>query len=148
MTHRPTRDTLMEELSQLPRAQASEGFTDRVLATVEDREGNTPRPLARLAWAGAVTLMLGLLVGALAVYQRQNAAELAYQQQVEELRSRYEELLNEVVSIRQEASTPDNRLYLGGDDSLDLMLDLNRLEPNQLDSRRDTRDVRSANWEP
>lgn len=148
MTHRNAEDTLLQELSQLPRAQASEGFTDRVLAALKDREGYTPRRLARLAWAGAVTLMLGLLVGALVVYQRQQAAELAYQQQVEELRSRYEELLNEVVSIRQEASMPDNRLYLGGDDSLDLMLDLNRPEPNPLDSRRDTRDVRSANWEP
>jgi hypothetical protein len=148
MTHQDPEDTLLEGLSQLPRTQASEGFTDRVLAAVEARQSNTPRRLARLAWAGAVTLMLGLLVGALVVHQRQRAAELAYQQQVEALRSRYEELLNEVVSIRQEASTPDNRLYLGGDDSLDLMLDLNRLEPNPLDSSRDTRDVRSANWEP
>ena len=148
MTHRDTGDTLLSGLSRLPRTQASEDFTDRVLAAVEDREGNTPRRLARLAWAGAITLMSGLAVGAMIVHQRQQAAELAYQQQVEELRSWYVELLNVVVSIRQEASTPDNHLYLGGDDSLDLVLDLNRLEPNQLDSRRDTRDVRSANWEP
>lgn len=144
MSHRQPRESLTSGLGQLPRNQASEGFTDRVLTALEGRVQKSPRPFAQLTWAGAATLALALLVGLGVVYQRQRAAELAYQHQVEELRSKYEQLLDEVVSIRHEAATPDSRLYLGGDESLDLMLDLNQLSEYSQSSRQEAGRVRPA----
>ena len=147
MSHRQPREPVTDDFSQLPRDQASEGFTDRVLASLENRVQESPKPMARLAWAGTATLVLAMLTGLGLVYQRQRTADLAYQHQVEELRSRYEQLLDEVVSIRHEAAAPDTRLYLGGDESLDLMLDLNQLSVYSQNGRQETREVRPASWE-
>ena len=147
MNHRPPREPLTSDLSQLPRKQASEGFTDRVLTALESRVQKDPKPLTRLAWAGAATLLLAVLLGLGLAYQRQRAADLAYQHQVEALRSRYEQLLDEVVSIRQEAAAPDSRLYLGGDESLDLMLDLNQLSFYSQSGRQEAGEIRPASWE-
>ena len=147
MTHRHSEESLADGFSRLPRAQASAGFTDRVLMALEKRAPREDPPAVRLIWAGAGALILALLVGLGIVYQQQRAADLAYQQQVEELRSRYEELLDEVVSIRQEAAAPNTRLYLGGDESLDLMLDLNQLSAYSPNGRPDPSNVRPASWE-
>lgn len=147
MSHRQPREPVTDDLSQLPRNQASEGFTDRVLVALENRVQERPKPMARLAWAGTATLVLAMLTGLGLVYQRQRTADLAYQHQVEELRSRYEQLLDEVVSIRHEAATPDTRLYLGGDESLDLMLDLTQFSVYSQNGRQETIEVRPASWE-
>jgi len=87
----------------------------------------------------ALISLLGLGYG----YQRQQAAERAYRVQVEELRSRYQELLGEVAIVRQEVSTPDTRLYLGGDERVDLVLDLSQV-PAYRDNRQDRQDIRPA----
>jgi hypothetical protein len=64
---------------------------------------------------------------------------------VEELRSRYQELLDEVATVRQEVATPETRLYLGGDERLDLILDLGQT-PSYQDGRQDRKDVRPATF--
>jgi len=147
LNHRQTPLPLTEDLSRLPRIRASEGFTARVLTAVESRDRGGSASHARLVWVGATALMLVLLAGSGFMYQRQRAADLAYQHQLEELRSRYEQLLDEVVAIRQEAATPDTRLYLGGDESLDLMLDLNQLSTYSQNGRQEVGEVRPASWE-
>lgn len=144
MNHRQTRGPLIGGLAQLPRTQASEGFTDRVLIALETRVPENPKPLARFAWAGVATLVLA---GLGLVLQRQRAADLAYQHQVEELQSRYEQLIDDVVSLRHEAAAPDTRLYLGGNESLDLMLDLNQISVYSQGGRQEASEVRPASFE-
>ena len=147
MNGRTHRDPLTEDLSQLPRVQVSDGFADKVLTALDERASTSSPTVVRFAWAAAAGFVLALLIGLGIIYQRQRAAEIAYRHQVEELRSRYEELLDEVVSIRREASGPDSRLYLGGDESLDLMLDLNQLNAYPQAGRQDSAEVRPASWE-
>lgn len=147
MKHQPSPEALTEDLASLPRIGASEGFTERVLTELEGRDREIPGFPARLIWVGATALILAVLAGSGFVYQRQRAADLAYQHQLNELRSRYEQLLDEVVAIRQEAATPDTRLYLGGDESLDLMLDLNQVSAYSQNGRQDVGEVRPASWE-
>ena len=147
MNHRQPSDISTGDLSRLPRIRASEGFTDRVLTALESRGRENSWSHTRLAWVGAAVLALAVLIGSGFIYQRQRAADLAYQHQLEELRSRYEQLLDEVVAIRQEAATPNTRLYLGGDESLDLMLDLIQLSSYSQNGRQERGEVRPASWE-
>lgn len=147
MNHRRSRDPLTGGLAQLPRNRASEGFTDRVLIALETRVPEDPKPLTRFAWAGVATLVMAVLAGSGLVYQRQRAADLAYQHQVEELQSMYEQLIDDVVSLRHEAAAPDTRLYLGGNESLDLMLDLNQISVYPHGGRQEASEVRPASFE-
>lgn len=140
-------ESLDRRLEELPRVRARDGFSRRVLTGLDNRLATGPAPLARLAWAAAATLVLAALLGVGVTYRQQRAADLAYRRQVEELRTRYEQLLDEVVSIRQEAAIPDTRLYLGGDESLDLMLDLNQIPTYSTNGQGDRQKIRPANWE-
>lgn len=146
MSQAQRHDRLTEALALLPRQQASSGFTDEVLEELAARSqagGGSP---SRLIWGTAATLILACLVALGYGYQRQRATEEAYQAQVQELKSRYLELLDEVSTVRQEVATPDTRLYLGGDERLDLVLDLSQ-NPTYQDGRQDRQDVRPASWE-
>jgi hypothetical protein len=147
MKHRQADQSLDRRLEELPRIGARDGFTQQVLTGLDDRVAASSASPARLAWIGAAALVLVALLALGVVYQQQRAADLAYRRQVKELRSRYEQLLDEVVSIRQEAVTPETRLYLGGDESLDLMLDLNRLPTQAPNGQGDRQQIRPANWE-
>ena len=136
-------DLLKEALASLPRQRPSGRFTLEVLAELNrrgPRRGNSPR---RLIWAAVLSLTLVSLIGLGRGYQRQQAAERAYRVQVEELRSRYQELLDEVATVRQEVSTPKSRVYLGGDERVDLVLDLSQA-PTYRTHQQDRRDVRPA----
>ena len=139
--------SLQDELSRLPQVQASADFTRRVLTALDDPTRDIPTPWNRRAWIGATAVVLLALIGLGIIYQRQRAAEVAYQRQVDELRSRYEQLLEEVVSIRQEAAAPDTRLYLGGDESLDLMLDMSQPMVPSPAGPGDAGQIRPASWE-
>lgn len=147
MNDRERQDPMSQAFGRLPRQQASHDFTRGVLAALDQRSSAIPvRYHYRWVWATATSVLLaGLLVIGFG-YQRQRAAEQAYQEQVEQLRSRYRELLDEVATVRREAEAPDTRLYLGGDDQLDLMLDLGQ-HPLVSEGRRDRQDVRPASWE-
>jgi len=139
-------DSVVEELARLPRARASSRFAEDVLAALDSRSNVYQRSTGRALGATAVALILAALVSVGYGYHRQRAADLAYERQVEELRTRYQELLDEVASVRQEAVRPEPRLYLGGDEGLDLVLDLGQT-PSYSDSGQDARDIRPANWE-
>jgi type II secretory pathway pseudopilin PulG len=105
--------------------------------------------------AAVVVGFVALAVGT--AYQRQQAAEKAYRQQVLELRHEYQRLLEEVATVRDAAAEPPARLYLGGDDQLDLILDLSQPEvvawpggnlPSSRDPGQKAPDFRSATYEP
>lgn len=137
---------MAEALAELPRQRPSAGFTDEVLARLDMQGAGSASSRGRLIWATATSLILALLLTLGYSYQRQRAAERAYRDQVEQLRSRYQQLLDEVANVRQEVSTPDTRLYLGGDESLDLVLDFSQ-NPTFTDSRQGRTDIRPATWE-
>lgn len=139
------RDPLTQALARLSRQPTSANFTGEVLTELETRDWRHARPAPRLLWATAATLILASLLALGYGYQQQRAAEKAYKVQVEELRSRYQELLDGVATVRQEVATPDTRLYLGGDERLDLILDLGQT-PTYQDSWQDRTDVRPATF--
>lgn len=143
MTHPQHNDSLDDALASLPRQRPSEGFTREILAELNRRSPTRAGSRGRLIWATVMSLVLASLLGLGYGYQRQQAAKRAYRVQVEELRSRYQELLGEVAIVRQEVSTPDTRLYLGGDERVDLVLDLSQV-PAYRDNRQDHQDVRPA----
>ena len=117
-----------------------------MLAGLESRSARRNTTATRLLFSAAACLIVVSLLAVGYGFQRQRAAAQAYQNQVEELRARYKDLLQEVATVRQEVSTPDTRLYLGGDESVDLVLDLSRgpLDPQ---FGADRRDIRNATWE-
>ena len=124
------RDRLAAALGELPRHRASAGFTERTIAQLDRADGARPQPAPPIAWAALVLVLVvvGLLVSS--GVQRQRSADQAYRRQVEELESRYQDLLEEVTLVRRQVAAPDTRIYLGGDDRLDLVLDLTRPDPD------------------
>ena len=146
MTDREPRDLLSEAFADLPRQRPTADFTGKVLAEL-DRSDRRGQPVQPWAWAAAATLLLICLIAVGYGFQRQQAAERAYRAQVEELRGRYLELLDEVASVREEAATPATRLYLGGDERVDLVLDWAN-SPALGEMSDDPREVRPASYEP
>jgi len=146
VSHPRHQDPLTTAFTDLPRQRPSAGFTNEVLAELERRDRTPARPMGRWIWA---TVMSLIAVSALALgygYHRQQAADRAYRAQVEELRSRYLVLLDEVATVREEVATPETRLYLGGNERVDLVLDLSPI-PAYSGSRQDRQDVRPAAYE-
>lgn len=146
MTHPQSPDPLSQALADLPRQPVTEEFTGEVLAALDSRDLQQTRPPVPWVWLTATTLILVSVLVLGYGYQRQRAADRAYRAQVEELRQRYEDLLDEVATVRDEVATPDTRLYLGGDERLDLVLDLSQT-PTYQTRQQDRQDVRPASWE-
>jgi hypothetical protein len=106
-------------LRELPREQARPGFTARVLRRIE-----VPgrRFSSRLALVGALALTVTVAAG-VRVETRRDAVETARAQQaLQEIRAEHGRLEREV----QELSQP-SVVYLGGDENVDLVLDLGRV---------------------
>jgi len=118
-------DQLERLLRELPREQARHGFTARVLARLDW----TPAPRVswrpRLATAAAVVLLAGSAFG-LVRYERieaQRAARQARAEQVlRELRAEHGQIKRELEAL------PDPPVvYLGGNEDMDLVVDLRRV---------------------
>jgi hypothetical protein len=106
-------------LRELPRETARPGFTARVLRRIEV-PGRRFSP--RLALAGALALTVTVAAGVL-VETRRDAIETARAQQaLQEIRAEHGRLEREV----QELSQP-SVVYLGGNENVDLVLDLGRI---------------------
>ena len=135
MTNRPTHDTLREALRSLPRARAADGFTERVLAGAEAAEGTPEAPRPRPAatrWAAAAALAGFALAGALAVptFRAERTAGRERQARIQAFEAERRQLAAELEEIRRLAATTQGAspvLYLGGDEDVDLVLDLGRL---------------------
>ena len=144
----PVDERLERELSRLPRQTASEGFTRSVLDELDRRR----RPGSRIPdlslWGAVTAAAILMLAGLGYAYQQKRAADRAYEREVEVLQSTYQELLQEVAAIRQEVEQPAPLLYLGGDESTDLVVDLNQaFDDLPAASGHDVR-ARPANWNP
>jgi len=129
-----TDEQLRDALRSLPRHRASEGFTDRVL----DRLGQTHRgtegdglwrrlqetvgPAGRAGrWAAVAAAVALAAVLPMAVRHDQLPPDTESRQAVRELRSELEELKR--LAADTQAENPV--LYLGGDDRVELVVDLN-----------------------
>jgi hypothetical protein len=123
-------------LRELPREQARQGFTARVLARL-DRLDEAPQP-RRWLWqprlaAAAVTLAVALAGAGLLQHSRmeaERAARVARAEQVlRELRAEHGRIKKEI-----EALPESPVVYLGGDEQTDLVIDM-----RQVESRDDVR---------
>ncbi len=106
--------------------EASAGFTARVVRRLDDppaRARWNPRP----ALAAASLLAVGLLAGSMIDFgaaPTEAPVETVRADPREELRREYRALEEELAQIRELATEQTPVLYLGGDDSFDLVYDL------------------------
>ena len=125
-------------LRALPREQASDGFRDRVLRAA--RQAERPRA-ARAPWfsrpryalaltAGVLSLALGL---SMSLYLDERGRQAELRREIAELRKEHRRLDAEVEQLRGETIQAGGGagarrvIYLGGDDTVDYVLDLERL---------------------
>ena len=106
-------------LSELPREQAREGFTARVLAALEERPTMWGRPRLVFAAAALVAVMASAGVLQYRADQRHEEARRV----LRELRSEHDSLKHELESL----SAPPV-VYVGGNEQVDLVVDLSRVQ--------------------
>ena len=142
-----TRDPLREALRELPRESAGADFTPRLMARLA-AESRSPAPGLfqwRPAWraVAAAATLAGLLAAGGVTLSRlgphpdagSEAARRARLERLERLQAERARLAAELQDLKQMADTTDPVIYLGGDDRVDLVLDVGRLARNQLDRR-------------
>lgn len=120
-------------LRELPREQASNGFTARVLNRLDRPEDRAParRTPAGLRWAVGTAAALLISAGVLLEWrhQRQTAALLQdateARQLLDELRAEHKRFSRDLQSL-DDPSVPEV-IYLGGDETMDLVVDLERV---------------------
>jgi hypothetical protein len=122
-------DRITDLLRELPRERARPGFTARVLERLDSRGARAARPafewrpaavLAALALA--VAIPLGIRLERHERHERESARVDEAQRILQELRAEHGRLEQEL----QDISEP-RVLYLGGDEEVDLVLDLSRV---------------------
>jgi hypothetical protein len=91
-----------------------------------------------------MAIAIGMGIGtAVRDHQRQ---PLAYKQKVDAIRNQYHQIHTDVESLRREAANSPSVVYLGGNESYDLVLDLADLTAYESAARR--AQARSANYQP
>jgi hypothetical protein len=116
-------DDLRAALRSLPAAVPGPAFTVRVLARLDRPRRTRPRPVP--AWVAAgltVAVLVGGLWGVAAgrdAWQRQ--------QRRAALRAESKALARELAALRAEATKPAPLLYIGGNEQVDVVLDLSKL---------------------
>ncbi len=133
-----TQERLEGLFRSMPRERASDGFTREVMDMAASREaGRAPgsrrrqAPLFALAAAAAVlALALGIAVS-MVLSERSRRSEL--RQEISALRREHQRLDNEVSRLRDRST--QQVIYLGGDDTVDYVLDLERLARRRLGDR-------------
>jgi len=112
-------------LRELPREHARPGFTARVLNRLEAPSRRPAVP--RLAMAGALAAVLAV-GGSLLVDARREAIETAEARQaLQQIRAEHQRLAQEV----QDLSAQPPVVYLGGNEKVDLVLDLGRVDGSE-----------------
>jgi hypothetical protein len=98
--------------------------------------------------ATAVALAIGMWVGTTVRDHQQQ--QLAYERKVDAIRSQYQQIQSDVKSLRREASNSPSVVYLGGNESFDLVLDLADLAAYESAARRAQRGSQThpANYQP
>ncbi len=113
-------------LRELPRERAKDDFTARVLARLDAPRRRRRLPLATLGAAAAAALGLALIAGPLRTAEREESRRQAAAEArrlLEELRRDHQALATELEALAEEPPL----IYLGGDDEVDLVLDLSRV---------------------
>jgi hypothetical protein len=145
---------LRHALRDLPRHRASDGFTRRTLARIEEgpAHGAADGPRRPMTWtlgrAAAAAALLGTAIGLLTLVpgpdQRSGGEGRTadHRAALRELRAERDRLADELDELKRQLGTAapaagsaarpeptagDPVLYLGGDDRIDLVLDLGRL---------------------
>ena len=136
-THDPRTDPLGESLRALPRPRAGDGFTARVLDRLGEAApaGTARRVPEALRLAAAALLvgvaLLGVLAGGRVLLPGAGSAPApaeARRAALEAERARLEAELAELRRLTTELERDSAPvLYLGGDEEVDLVLDLGRL---------------------
>jgi glutathione S-transferase len=113
-------------LRELPREQAREGFTARVMARLD--APSEPKPWLQQPRLVLATAALAAVVASAGILQvhagRQQELRTAEARKVlRELRSEHDSLKQELQSLSQPPV-----VYLGGDDEVDLVVDLSRVQ--------------------
>jgi len=118
-------DQLERLLRELPREKARQGFTARVLARLDRAPAPRVGWRPRLATAAAVVMLAGSALG-LVHYERMEAQRAARQARAQQL---LRELRAEHGQIKRELEAlPDPPvIYLGGNEDMDLVVDLRRV---------------------
>ena len=116
-------DRLRQALRSLPRAQARPGFTGQVLRRLEEERSGFLPP--RWAWAAAAAVLVLALAFGWRDWQhrQQRSATLA---QLEALLLEKRQLEAELVALQQLTADARPVVYLGGNERVDLVLDLAR----------------------
>ena len=115
---------MIELLRELPRERARSGFTARVLARLDEPQAPVRRWPARLApVALAASLALAVLAGAV-IRDQHREAQAA--ETLRALRAEHSRIEREL----QELSSAPPVYYLGGDEDVDLVMDLRKLQPD------------------
>ncbi len=112
-------------LRELPREQARPGFTARVVHRLDAparRRGLVPR----LALATALAAVLTVTAGGLVSARRDAAAQAQARQALAEIRAEHARLEREVEDLSQPPV-----VYLGGNEDVDLVLDLGRVRGSE-----------------
>jgi hypothetical protein len=112
-------------LRELPREQARPGFTARVLHRLDAPRRR--RLIPRLALATALTVVLIVTAGVLIDARRDALANARAEQALAEIRAEHARLRREV----QDLSEPPSVVYLGGNEDVDLVLDLGKVRGSE-----------------
>ena len=122
MKHPNKVELVDEALSSLPSIKASESFTEWVLEALEERRGHRP-VLIRVVSAMAASVILAALLLAGLDQSRQRAAAKQFDR-THELRVEHRLLRQELVDLSTLLEQDHSVVYLGGDEQVDLVLDL------------------------
>lgn len=121
-------EELRSLLRSLPRERASEGFTDEVL----NRLDVAKRPIYRQPRFAMVAGLVLLVAGWFGAGRWQDAREAEQtRQRIQALRTELEQLQNGVTLLRDLAPV----LYLGGDEDVDLVIDMRHLMSDERGKR-------------
>jgi len=124
MNRPPSIDPLTEALRNLPRERASAGFTARTLSRLEPPRRRLPITGGRLLAAAAALAVIVAIPW---------LGDLRQQRQLDEIRHRAAGLRRDSVVLEHQMEEARQRyerqsvLYLGGDDDIDLVLDIRPL---------------------
>ena len=116
---------LTTALRELPPVRASAGFTESVMQGLERRSHAGGR-LPRWAWASSLAFLLASALAAGWIVRGRSLAPPP-PTPAETLRSEYLQLQRELDALRDVAVGPAPLVYLGGDESVDLVFDLEPL---------------------
>jgi hypothetical protein len=116
-------------LRELPREQARPGFTARVLHRLDAAPERrfTPWRAPRLALATALTAVLVVTAGWLIDARRDALASARAERALAEIRAEHARLEQEVQALSDQPSV----VYLGGNEDVDLVLDLGKVRGSE-----------------